>query len=126
MPGSEPITKESFRGELERLVRNFAANEDEYTSPGYPEAQVRLDFLDPLFRALGWDLENRASLPYSKREVVVERGSEEGRPDYTFRLAGIPKFVVEAKAPHHRLAHEDHVFQVKSYAWNTKIGRAHV
>ncbi|MFQ5663814.1 MAG: hypothetical protein ACE5HL_08280, partial [Terriglobia bacterium] len=64
MPDPERATKESFRAELERLVANFAANEDEYTSPGYPEAQVRLDFLDPLFRALGWDIENRANLPY--------------------------------------------------------------
>lgn len=59
MPSPEKVTKETFRAELQRLVNKFAANEDEYTSPGYPEAQLRLDFLDPRFRALGWDVENR-------------------------------------------------------------------
>ncbi|HKZ53742.1 MAG TPA: hypothetical protein VJ085_10740, partial [Candidatus Acidoferrales bacterium] len=113
-------TKESFRAELERLVENFAANEDEFTSPGYPEAQVRVDFLDPLFRALGWDIENRAGLPYGSRDVIVEKGAEEGNPDYTFRTGTIPKFFVEAKAPHEDVDKERHVLQAKRYAWSTK------
>lgn len=112
------VTRETFRAELERLAASFAANEDEYTSPAYPEAQVRLDFIDPFFRALGWDIENRANLPYSKRDVIVERGAEEGRPDYTFRIDGAPRFFVEAKAPHEKL--ENHVLRTKRYAWSTK------
>lgn len=55
MPELAQATQASFRAELERLVRNFAAHEAEYTLPGYPEAQARTDFISPFFRALGWE-----------------------------------------------------------------------
>jgi type I restriction-modification system DNA methylase subunit len=113
-------TKLSFSADLERLVRIFAVNEDEYSSSGYPEMQVRTDFLTPLFRALGWDVENREGRSYSQREVVEEKGPTEGRPDYNFRVGGATKFFVEAKAPHENLDSEKHVLQAKRYAWSTK------
>jgi len=120
MLDAQPVTKATFGEELARLVRTFQANEAEYTSPGYPEAQARTDFITPFFRALGWDVENRAGLPYTQREVIEEKGPGEGRPDYTFRIAGSPKFFVEAKPPHEDLDAERHVLQAKRYAWNTK------
>ncbi len=90
MPAEPPsATKETFRAELERLIHNFAAHEEEYTSPGYPEAQARTDFITPFFRALGWDVENRAGLSYTQREVLEEKGAGEGRPDYTFRIGAL-------------------------------------
>ena len=49
----EHVTKESFRAELQHLVDNFAANEAELTSPGYPEMQCRTQFITLFFRALG-------------------------------------------------------------------------
>ncbi|HKZ52933.1 MAG TPA: hypothetical protein VJ085_06615 [Candidatus Acidoferrales bacterium] len=69
MPAEKQTPRESFRAELERQVTKFAANEEEYCAQGYPEAQARLDFSDPLFRALGWDIENRAGLPYGQRDA---------------------------------------------------------
>jgi len=120
MLDAQPVTKATFRDELARLVATFAANAAEYTSPGYPEAQARTDFISPFFRALGWDVENRAALPYTQREVIEEKGPGEGRPDYTFRIAGRPKFFVEAKPPHEDLDAERHVLQAKRYAWSTK------
>lgn len=120
---SEPqiATKETFRAKLERLVANFAANEDELTSPGFPETECRTQFITPFFRALGWDVENLAGKPFREQEVLEERGpTSEGRPDYTFRIGGVPKFFVEAKAPHEDLDSERHVMQVKRYAWSTK------
>ena len=44
--------------EVAALVEHFARNRDELRSPAYNEAQVRREFIDPFFRALGWDVDN--------------------------------------------------------------------
>jgi predicted type IV restriction endonuclease len=45
------------------LVRRFRAQEAAYLEGRYNETQVRREFIDPFFVALGWDLDNRAGLP---------------------------------------------------------------
>ena len=40
------------------LVERFRHNLDHYHSPGYNETQARVEFIDPLFVALGWDVHN--------------------------------------------------------------------
>jgi type I restriction-modification system DNA methylase subunit len=82
---------------------------------------VRIDFLNPLFKALGWDIENKAQKPPHERDVIVELSPETtGRPDYNFRINGATKFFVEAKAPSIALDDVNHILQAKSYAWSTK------
>lgn len=44
--------------ELVALVKRFARNRDAYHSPAYNETQTRREFIDPLFKALGWDAHN--------------------------------------------------------------------
>lgn len=41
------------------LVERFDRNRDAYKSQGYNETQLRREFLDPFFEALGWDVANR-------------------------------------------------------------------
>ena len=41
------------------LVERFAHNLDYYHRPDYNETQVRHEFIDPPFMALGWDVDNR-------------------------------------------------------------------
>ena len=53
---------EHFATELNRLVAAFGQRLAELKQPGYAEAQLRDDFLNPFFRALDWDMENRARL----------------------------------------------------------------
>lgn len=90
-------------------------------SKGYSEAQARVDFITPFFKALGWDVENEEGLAHHAREVVVEAAEDtRGRPDYGFRAAGQTKFFVEAKAPSEELDTAKHILQAKTYAWNTK------
>jgi type I restriction-modification system DNA methylase subunit len=115
-------TKESFAKALAGLVRKFEADKEHYLSKSYPEAQARIDFITPLFKALGWDVENEAGLAHHNREVIVERGEFDttGRPDYSFRVNGQTKFFVEAKAPAERLDEPRHILQAKGYVWNTK------
>lgn len=111
----------SFRDKLQSLVAKFEKDKPHYLSKGYPEAQVRIDFLNPLFEALGWDIENKAHKPPHERDVIVELSPEtSGRPDYNFRLHGATKFFVEAKAPSAALDDVNHILQAKSYAWSTK------
>ena len=40
------------------LVERFARNLDAYKRAEYKEAHVRVEFIDPFFEALGWDVRN--------------------------------------------------------------------
>jgi predicted type IV restriction endonuclease len=103
---------ESFKEELHSLISKFEKDRNYYLSKGYPEAQVRLDFINPFFNALGWDIENKAQKPPHDRDVIVELSPETTkRPDYNFRTGGGTKFFVEAKAPSVALDYVNHILQ---------------
>jgi len=111
----------SFREKLQSLISKFEKDKSHYLSKGYPEAQVRIDFINPFFKALGWDIENKAQKPPHERDVLVELSPEiTRRPDYNFRIHGATKFFIEAKAPSVALDDVNHILQAKSYAWSTK------
>ena len=113
--------KDIFREKLQSLISKFEKDKTHYLSKGYPEAQVRIDFLNPFFEALGWDIENKAHKAPHERDVIVELSPETtGRPDYNFRINGATKFFVEAKAPSVALDDINHILQAKTYAWSTK------
>ena len=114
------MTKETFKEKLSSLVQKFEKDKQHYLSKDYIEAQVRQDFIDPFFEALGWDIENKKGLSPFEREVIVEKGETTGRPDYNFRIAGSTKFFIEAKAPSVALDNVNHILQAKTYAWSTK------
>jgi len=118
------VSFEAFEKELSRLVGIFEHSLAGLKSSGYVEAQLRDDFLNPFFRSLGWDLENRAGLIQSKREVEIESRTEIGghqkRADYLFRTDGHDRFICEAKKPAEEL-HSAHAFQAKRYAWNKNL-----
>ena len=42
------------------LIDRFEQNRESYKSQGYNETQLRREFLDPFFEALGWDVANKA------------------------------------------------------------------
>lgn len=81
---------------------------DTYLLSGYSEAAARKDFIDPLLKALGWDVDHeREHNPY-EQEVKVERGISvdraraQKRADYAFYLKPNfrdVRFFVEAKKP---------------------------
>jgi len=56
--------------ELLELVERFRRNLDAYKADQYREARVRQEFIDPLLRLLGWDLENRQGLAERFKEVI--------------------------------------------------------
>jgi len=56
-----------------RLVKHFDANRTAYKSAQLDEAQLRIDFINPLLKdGLGWDVYNERGLLETYREVVYE------------------------------------------------------
>lgn len=111
---------------IRRLVNHFDQNRSSFLSPHYKEAQLRQDFLDPFFVALGWDVTNKIGYSELYRDVVIESSVEvEGAakaPDYSFRIGGNRKFFVEAKKPSVNIEYDIHpAFQVRRYAWSAKL-----
>ena len=53
-----------------QLVRKFGAQREIDTIGVVTAARVRIEFIDPLFRALGWDVDNAKGLSFAHREVV--------------------------------------------------------
>jgi len=85
------------------LVQRFDRNRDAYKSPHYNETQVRREFLDPLFKSLGWDIDNEQGCAEAYKDVIHEDAIKVGEatkaPDYCFRIGGTRKFFLEAKRP---------------------------
>jgi hypothetical protein len=58
---------DSFKEKLQSLISKFEKDKTHYVSKGYPEAQVRVDFLNPCFDApLPSDTNNK--LMFNKQE----------------------------------------------------------
>ena len=108
------------------LVRRFGEQKEKYTTGVYKEAQVRIEFIDPLFRVLGWDVDNSKGLPLAYREVVREgavlvEGNKKA-PDYSFRIGGQRKFFVETKKPSADIGIDPApAFRVRRYAWSASL-----
>jgi hypothetical protein len=47
---------------LKRLVESFDRHFDSLHTAACNETQLRIDYRDPFFEALGWDVANRAAL----------------------------------------------------------------
>src|ERR1022692_3105763 len=111
---------------VSKLAARFQANEASYLSPNYQEAEVRKDFIDKLFIALGWDVNHDEQTNPYEQEVKVERpvsAAGQRRADYSFHLAPNyrdVRFFVEAKKPHGDIATADNYFQTIRYGWNTE------
>ena len=51
-----PASLATFQSTLQELINNFQRDLDYFRSKSYLEAQARLDFINPLFEALDWDV----------------------------------------------------------------------
>ena len=108
------------------LIERFERNREAYLSGQYNETQLRREFLDPLFTALGWDVDNKQGYAEAYKDVIHEDalkiGSAVKAPDYCFRIGGTRKFFVEAKKPSVNLKEDiSPAFQLRRYAWSAKL-----
>lgn len=116
--------------DIAQLAHGFAKHIKHYKSGATKEAEIRQQFIDPFWRALGWDVGDTDQTGPADAEVLIEKtvetaeagGLRSRRPDYLFRLGGFPRFIVEAKKPAVDIdADRSAIFQAKMYAWNATI-----
>lgn len=121
------MTKQDAYKKIEKLVERFDEQKEFYRKAEYNETLTRRDFIDPFFKALGWDIDNENGYAESYREVIHEDKVKVGKatkaPDYSFRLVGGKRlFFVEAKKP--SVAIKDDIlpaYQVRRYGWSAKL-----
>jgi len=121
------LTKEEAVIRIQSLVERFDEQKAFYQHRDYNETQTRRDFIDPFWKALGWDVDNENGYAESYREVIhedrIKVGGATKAPDYSFRLPGGKRlFFLEAKKP--SVAIKDDVepaYQIRRYGWSAKM-----
>jgi adenine-specific DNA-methyltransferase len=91
---------------IEKLEKLTSSDRKNYT-----EEETKKDFILPLFKILGWDVDN-------KKEVTAEEHQSSGRVDYGFYLDSRLKFYLEAKSLGADLHKEEFANQAIRYSWN--------
>lgn len=111
---------------ISALIERFERNYDSYKSNNYNETRVRIEFIDPFFKELGWDVDNTHGFAETYKDVIHEdaikvEGSNKA-PDYSFRIGGVRKFFLEAKKPAVNLKDDiAPAYQLRRYAWNAQL-----
>jgi len=108
------------------LIERFEQNRESYRSSQYNETETRREFIDPFFKALGWDIDNEQGYAEAYKDVVhedaIKIGGATKAPDYAFRIGGVRKFFVEAKRPGVDIKNDsDPAYQLRRYAWSAKL-----
>ncbi|MFH1820861.1 MAG: type I restriction endonuclease, partial [Methanobacteriota archaeon] len=105
------MDREAAKKKIIELVDKYNKVVEENTVAKYNEEMTKIGFIQPLFRALGWEFENSS-------EVTAEETISKKRVDYGFRINGIPKFFLEAKALKADLNNPQFAEQAINYAWH--------
>lgn len=101
------------------LIKRFENERDRVFDKAYKEANVRQDFLDPFFKALGWDTADSLEVQH---ERPVKMKDETKSVDSAFKLNNRVKFMVEAKRPASKLeGNAEYAYQARRYGWNASI-----
>ena len=103
--------KEKAKEEIKLLVDKYNRLVEAGKIKSYNEEMTKKDFILPLFRALGWSVEDG-------EEVTAEEKISKGRVDYAFRIQSIPKLFLEAKAIKEDLERTEFAEQAINYAWH--------
>lgn len=121
------MQKQLALDKIKSLVERFDEQKEFYKRAEYNETQTRRDFIDPFWKALGWDIDNENGYAESYREVIHEDRVKVGRatkaPDYSFRLVGGKRlFFLEAKKPSVAIKSDmQPAYQVRRYGWSAKM-----
>ena len=117
--------KEALK-QISNLVERFERNIEAYRNPAYNETQLRREFVDPFFEALGWDVTNKAGYAEQYKDVIhedaIKIAGATKAPDYCFRIGGVRKFFLETKKPSIDIKGQiDPAYQLRRYAWSSKL-----
>ena len=122
--------RQMWKAQLEERVHQYASHIAAYTRSAYNETEVRIDFVNPLFRCLGWDVDNEAGLPQHIREVTheatvvveVDGQRRSKKPDYSFRVGTETLFFLETKKPSVDITSDNApAFQLRRYGWSGNL-----
>ena len=105
--------QETAYNEIEKLIKNFK-DMPAAQRKGMNEMQTRLGYILPMFRALGWDINNI-------NEVTPEEKVSRGWVDFSFRLGNVPRFFLETKKVNEDLNDPRWVKQAIDYAWTKSV-----
>ncbi|MEX2425336.1 MAG: DNA methyltransferase, partial [Thermomicrobiaceae bacterium] len=112
--------------QLKNLIETYQRHRSNYRAGGISEFQLRMQFVDPLFIAMGWDVRNERGYAEAYKDVVHEDavtvGTATKAPDYAFRVGGGRKFFLETKRPSIDITSEpEPTYQLRRYAWSAKL-----
>ena len=97
------------RTEIARLVAEYESSKSDGRFSHFSEEETKKDFILPLFKALGWRVDSS--------DVSAEERILRGRADYGFKVAGVTKFYVEAKAVSVDIWDRTYLQQVIDYSY---------
>ena len=61
--------------EVLALIERFNEQREDYLNPKYKETELRREFLDPLFKHLGWDIDNEQGFAEAYKDVWNQGGA---------------------------------------------------
>ena len=121
---------EDCKNQISVLVDAFGKGHKEFSNNKYSEAQLRIDFINPFLKCLGWDVDNETKKTQLYREVIQEESIDveqenkitKKNPDYTLKLLGLRTLFVEAKKACIDITNEKApAFQTRRYGWSANL-----
>ncbi len=120
------MKKDAGKKIVAERVEEFERNKAILTKKGHGETNIRSNYIDILFHALGWDMKSHYEVvrEFSQRDKSTESGTK--KVDYAFKINGKLKFFIEAKEASIDLEKDkSSIFQAKRYAYSSN-GKAPV
>ena len=101
---------------LYQLVEKFERDQSQFQQPDYNEAQLRQEFVNPFFAALGWEVGDSKQVLH---EAGLRSGGSVKHPDYSFLAGSRRAFYVETKKPSINIGNAiEPAEQLRSYGWS--------
>ncbi|HQO39338.1 MAG TPA: restriction endonuclease subunit R, partial [Spirochaetota bacterium] len=117
------MKREEGKKLIEQKVEDFEKNASVLKKKGHGETNIRSNYIDVFFEALGWNMKSHYDV---HREYAQKDNSATKKVDYAFKINNKVKFFVEAKEANVDLVNDkDAIYQAKRYAYSTN-GRAPV
>jgi len=108
------MDEKALRTKIQELIDKYERVRATVNYKSYNEENTKKSFIEPLFRALGWNVED-------SEEVKAEEKISKKRVDYAFRINGVNKFFLEAKALKEYTSDPKYIAQAIEYAWNKSV-----
>ncbi|MGL5035347.1 MAG: Eco57I restriction-modification methylase domain-containing protein [Microcystaceae cyanobacterium] len=113
---------------ITELVTYFEQQIEIFRADSLNETETRIQFINPFFEALGWDINNRNQISPLYQEVIheavlsIKNTKKPKAPDYSFNLNNKLQFFVEAKKPSVNIGTNiNAAFQLRRYGWSAKL-----